>query len=123
MGVIPHSPILYTLTYNAGDSMGNTKLRRLISQEQKWVDKSTLKHRHRYCIQTLVQLRHADTGWYTYHNVMKCNRCNSFKSIPSPGAIDGFISDNSKIDLTLPVIKLYTSHKHILGWKDAQLDK
>lgn len=102
--------------------MGNTKLRRLINQQQKWTDKTALKHRHRFSIHTLLQLRHADTGRYTYYNIMKCNRCNSFKSIPSPGAIDGFIADISNIDLTLPVLKMYTPHRNLIGWTDIRID-
>lgn len=101
--------------------MGSTKLRKIIKSEQKWRDKNAIKHKHVFNQPAVVELLHGDTGNITFHSVMKCSKCNSFNAIPRPGAIDGFISDTSIIDRSLPIIRLYTPHRWIIGWTDAVL--
>ena len=100
--------------------MGNTKLRRLLSKECKWIDKLAPKHKHEFNVHAIVRLRNLNDK-LTYYDVMKCKHCSSFKSIPREGAINGFISDNN-YDKSLPMIKLFRSHQYTIGFDDAVLD-
>ena len=100
--------------------MGHTKLRRLFKQECKWTDKTAKKHKHIFNVRSVMRLRNMldDVEFY---DVMKCKYCNSFISIPKEGAINGFIKDKN-YDKTLPMIKLYRSHKYTIGFDGAVLD-
>lgn len=98
--------------------MGNNSIRRIIKQEQKWRDKSCPKHKHNFSIHALAQINRGEQDT-SYYNVMKCTKCNSFNCIERPGAADGFIMNEDLIDMSLPIIKLYTPHKWLVGWKDA----
>ena len=101
--------------------MGSTKLRRLFKSECKWTDKTAKKHKHIFNIHAIMQLRNMNNH-LSYYDIMKCEFCNSFISIPKEGAINGFIKDD-KYDKNLPMIKLYKSHKYTIGFDDAILDK
>lgn len=99
--------------------MGKNALRKVLKSEQKWRDKNCVKHKHVFNIHAVVELQHGDTGNYTYHDVMKCNKCNSFNTVARQGAIDGYITDTSIIDRNTPIIRMYTPHRWIIGWTDA----
>lgn len=98
--------------------MGSTKLRRLLNNESKWVDKDAPRHKHDYSEHTIVQLRNVDK--VSYYDVMKCKRCNSFKAISKPMSAMGFIGNT--YDGDLPILKLYRSHKWIIGFSGATLE-
>lgn len=100
--------------------MGHTKLRKLFKQECKWTDKTTKRHKHIFNTHAVMQLRNMSNE-VAYYDVMKCEHCNSFVSIPKEGAINGYIS-GGVYDKTLPMIKLYRTHKYTIGFDDAVLD-
>ncbi len=100
--------------------MGSTKLRKLIKSETKWTDKNTIRHRHNFCIHTIAEVINGSAGFKSYYNVMKCEYCNSFKCISQPNNVMGLIQPGY-IDTTLPVIRLYSPHTWIIGWKDVVL--
>lgn len=100
--------------------MGHTKLRKLFKQECKWTDKSAKRHKHIFNTHTIMRLRNMDNQ-ISYYDVMKCEYCNSFMSIPKEGAINGYIKNN-EFDKSLPMIKLYRTHKFTIGFDDAVLD-
>ena len=61
--------------------MGNTKIRRLVSQENRWTDKKCKRHQHNFCIPCIVRLsgntnRHIGVDYYS---AVKCRYCNSFR--------------------------------------------
>lgn len=60
--------------------MGNTKLRRITEQENKWTDKACAKHKHDYCVDCLVRLSGSKRKHIgeSYYRAVKCKHCNSF---------------------------------------------
>ena len=101
--------------------MGYAQLRKIYKSETKWTDKTANKHKHDFCVHAIVRLRHLESGT-DYYDVMKCKHCNSFRSMPKEGAINGFISGRD-YNGELPLIKLKTSHKYIIEFKGAELDE
>ena len=97
--------------------MGKAKIRRILSSESKWIDKDAPRHKHNYSTHAVVQLRNVDK--VSYYDVMKCSKCNSFKTIPKPTSAMGFIGDTYKGDL--PILRLYSSHKWIMGFSGSTL--
>lgn len=95
--------------------MGNNGLRNYLHKESRWTDKFASKHKHNYCIEANVELSHPICT--LYFHVMKCEHCNSFRSIPKQGSVTGMIEAPIK---DLPTIRLYKTHKTI-GFRDAEL--
>lgn len=101
--------------------MGYTQIRRLCKNEAKWTDKDVKRHKHIFSVHAVARLKR-DNGHCEYFDVMKCEFCNSFKSIPKEGSSMGFIKGEA-YESGLPMIKLKTSHSYIIGFKDAILEK
>jgi hypothetical protein len=61
--------------------MGNTKLRRLLEQENRWTDKSCKRHQHEFYVPCIVRLsgdskKHIGVDYYS---AVKCKYCHSFR--------------------------------------------
>lgn len=100
--------------------MGNAKIRKLVTQEAKWTDKSCKRHKHSFTIHALVIIERPE-GCLGYYNVMCCERCSSFRSISEPGNVLGCILNPADIDNTLPKIYFHSPHRWIMGFKDINL--
>ncbi len=87
----------------------------------KWTDKSVARHKHDFCIRAVCRLRNG-TGAFTFYNVVKCSKCNSFHCIPTDKSAAGFI-DESGVDPSLPMICLKRSHKYLIGFNGAILEE
>lgn len=103
--------------------MGNAKINRLIKQYCRWSDKTAPRHKHNYTVHAVAQLRRDDgfTVRFEYYDVMKCEHCNSFITIPKEFSVYGFIGD-TLINNDLPIIKLRTGSKYRMGLLGATLD-
>jgi hypothetical protein len=99
--------------------MGNTKLRKLTSSESKWTDKEASKHKHKFTIHTLMILRNMDNR-VEYYDVMKCEHCDSFRSIKKPGSVSGLISKEQLTSdmMEMPKLRMYRSHRWSIGFND-----
>lgn len=100
--------------------MGNTKIRRLLKKEQKWIDKNAPNHKHIFSKHFIVSIKKPSMGnnlepvvWY--YNVMKCEYCDSFVSIPKEGSNSGFINEITDEYRYLPII-YFVSNKNTLGF-------
>jgi len=90
--------------------MGHLHLRKLLKAETMWKDKNSDKHKCVFEEHYILKL--IDKGnIIQYYNVMKCNHCLSFKSIPEKGNIQGHILSNlTKEQKKLPVIVGYCKY-------------
>ena len=98
--------------------MGRNSLRQMRTKECRWTDKDAPRHKHNYCIHSVARVK-ISSGFMTYHDVMKCDNCNSFVAIQRQGSLDGLIRE---YDDNLPMIKLCKSRK-MLGFSDCELEK
>jgi hypothetical protein len=103
--------------------MGSTKLRRLFKSESKWTDKNCDRHKHNFCVRSIVEIEHLGKGnnqgnRIYYYEVMKCEQCNSFVCVPHDGAIDGFISDFNNEYKDLPKLRFRTNRGYLGIQKD-----
>lgn len=97
--------------------MGNRDLRRLYKQQNCWSDKTAPRHKHSYTKHAIMQLLSAD-GLITYYDAMFCEHCHSFRCIPKPHNVSGFISDPTTIDVNLSIMRFRTSHNLRIGFSD-----
>jgi len=90
--------------------MGHLHLRKLLKAETTWKDKSADKHKCIFKEHYILKVIDKD-NIIKYYNVMKCNQCLSFKSIPENGNIQGRIfkefTDEQK---KLPIIVGFCKH-------------
>lgn len=99
--------------------MGNTMIRKLCKNEAKWTDKSAKRHKHNFNVHAVARLKRPN-GRSDFYDVMKCEYCNSFKCIPKEGSCTGFLPNGGNGQL--PIIRLKTSHKYFISFKDAELE-
>lgn len=97
--------------------MGNTKIRRLCTNQNKWTDPNSKKHKHSFTKHAIMCLHTAD-GFVHYYDVMCCTQCHSFRSIPKEHNASGIFIRKEDIDLSLPVLVFRTSHKMRIGFSD-----
>ena len=67
-----------------GEIMGKTKLRRLIKQENKWIEHGCERHKHDFSNRAIVHLSDEDKSKHTgdwYYLVDMCAYCHSFIKI------------------------------------------
>lgn len=98
--------------------MGSNSIRRLVSQECRWSDKSAERHKHDYAVECCLEL-HKPRGLVFYYHIRKCSECNSFKCVSSVNNVTGFLSEPIS---GLPRIKAKSSH-YALGFSDMSIIK
>lgn len=101
--------------------MGSNDLRKILSSESKWTDKTAFRHKHNFCISAIMKLEQPQNTYY--FDVLKCDRCYSFVGVYREGGHDGFIGTFDKLsdeERNRPIIHLVKSHKTI-GYKGAEL--
>ena len=100
--------------------MGHLKLRRLIKNETTWIDHDAESHKHNFIVHCILEEKSSD-GNMQYYDIMKCDKCKSFKSIPKSGNIQGLIlgslNQEQKKLLRLTCTK---KHKYLIGFKDLE---
>lgn len=70
--------------------MGNLHLRKLLKAETMYKDKDAIKHKCNFEKHYILKVIDQE-NIVNYYNIMKCNQCLSFKSIPEIGNIQGHI--------------------------------
>lgn len=101
--------------------MGHLKLRKILKKETNWIEKDSQKHKHEYTEHYILE-QISPSGKVKYYNIMKCQSCMSFKSIPEPGNIQGCIFDElTEEQRDLPRLLGYKKHEYLIGFDD--LDK
>ena len=99
---------------------GHLGYRKIIKRDTTWIDKNTEKHKHDFAIHSILK-QITPKGRVEYFNIMKCNQCNSFKSIPKPGSVQGFIGDKlTENEKKLPLIIGYKKHEYLIGFYDIE---
>lgn len=97
--------------------MGNTKLRRLNTVQNKWTDPDSSRHKHSFTRHATMCLNTAD-GFVHYFDIMCCTKCHSFKCIAKEHNVSGLITNTSDIDATLPMLMFKTNHNMRIGFSD-----
>lgn len=83
---------------------GHLKLRKVIKNETLWQDKSRLKHKCDFTEKCILKVIN-NVNDVALFNVIKCNKCLSFKSIREEGNVQGRIFKKlSKEQEKLPII-------------------
>lgn len=90
--------------------MGHLHIRKILKEETMYKDKTVEKHKCIFDERYLLKVIDYENQ-EKYYNVIKCNKCLSFKSIEEPGNIQGAVL----IELTdeqrkLPVIQANCKH-------------
>ena len=87
-------------------------------KRQTYFPKGINKHRHNYCLKYILEItnvnEHASFNYYNskeYHNVYKCDLCDSFIPIKEEGNWNGTIFDDNNINKRLPIIIAKTNYK------------
>ena len=70
-------------------------LRQMRNKEQRWADKSAKRHKHNYVEHYIAKIGNS------YHDIMKCDKCDSFKAIQHKGSFCGLVFE---YDTNLPII-------------------
>lgn len=103
--------------------MGHLHLRKIIKKNTNWIEKNTEKHKHEYNIPYILKAINPNKKT-SYYRILKCTECNSFKSVPSPGNVSGFIGFNinelNKEEKKLPIIIGYKKHEYLIGFYDIE---
>ena len=99
---------------------GHLGLRKILKEETNWIEKGTLKHKHDYTEHYILkEITPKDN--IRYYNILKCNKCKSFKSIPLKGNIQGCIFDELTDEQNkLPQLVGIKKHEHIIGFQDLE---
>ena len=101
--------------------MGKNKLRRLISSETKWTDKNASKHQHEFSERYLLCIENSE-GRFSYYEIIKCKKCNSFRCVSRPGAVNGCILESELEKYKdLPRLEAFRSHKWTIGFNDLKI--
>lgn len=99
--------------------MGNTKLRRLYTEQTRWTDFNSPRHKHSFSRHAVMCLYSVD-DIVKYFDVMCCTQCHSFKCISKEHNISGLITDLADIDRSLPLLVFHTSHNARIGFSDLE---
>ncbi len=100
--------------------VGHLKLRKLLKEETTYKDKTILKHKCSFTEHCILKIIDKDNN-VNYYNVLKCNQCLSFKSIPLPGNISGHIfQDLSLEQKKLPLIVGHCKHYYNVKFMDLE---
>ena len=100
--------------------MGHLKLRKIIKRDTIWIEKNRKKHKHNF-VQPYILEEISPNKDLNYYNILKCDACNSFKSIPEPGNISGFIFGNlTEEQKQIPVIRGIKKHNYLIGFYDIE---
>ncbi len=100
--------------------MGHLKLRKIIKRDTIWIEKGINKHKHNFILPYILEEK-SPNGNLEYHNILKCDICNSFKSIPEPGNIGGSILGNlTEEQKKLPIIRGIKKHNYLIGFYDIE---
>lgn len=91
--------------------MGNLNLKKLIKRETMYKDKKAIKHKCNFEKHYILKVIDQE-NIVNYYNIMKCNQCLSFKSIPEIGNIQGrilheFREEQKKLPIIIGFCKDY----------------
>lgn len=93
--------------------------KKIMKRRSTYLPKNIFKHKHNYCIKCTLQItndnEHSSFNYYKskeYHNVLKCDSCDSFIPLSEEGNYDGTIFEITKIDNKLPLITAKTKYKN-----------
>ena len=78
---------------------------------------SVPRHKHDYCVEAIAEL-HRDKSFISYHQIKKCDKCNSFYCVSTESSMSGLVQE---FDSSLPIVKVKTSHKWCGEFKDLKL--
>lgn len=99
---------------------GHLKLRKILTDETNWIEKNTKKHKHIY-IEPYILEQISPSGKVRYYNILKCQECLSFKSIPQEGNIQGCIFDKlNEEQEKLPRLVGIKKHEYLIGFNDLE---
>lgn len=90
--------------------MGHLHLRKILKEDTMYKDKMADKHRCEFMERCLLKIVDSENN-KKYYNVLKCNKCLSFKSIGEPGNIKGAVlSELTNEQKKLPIIEANCKH-------------
>lgn len=90
---------------------------RKLQRQYKFNDKSAPRHKHNYVVDAVAEL-HRERSYTSYHQIKKCDKCNSFYCVRNEGGMSGFVYE---FDAELPVVRVTTPHKFAGDFKDLEL--
>ncbi len=100
--------------------IGHLHLRKDLKKETYWKDKNAEKHKCEFEKHYILKVTDQD-NIVEYYNVMKCNRCLSFKSIREPGNIKGrILHELTEEQKRLPVIVGHCKHYYRIVFADLE---
>jgi len=100
--------------------MGHLGVRKLHKELVTWSEINTKKHKHDFSMHYILEEK-SPNGTINYYDILKCNQCNSFKSISKEDNITGHIFDSlSEEQNKLPLLKAKKKHNRILGFYDIE---
>lgn len=100
--------------------MGNLVLRRIIKRDTEWIEKGIERHKHEYTMNYLLK-EIAPSGKVKYYNIMKCNKCKSFKSIGEKENVSGVIlRELNDKEMVMPKLIGKKKHEYLMGFYDLE---
>lgn len=88
-------------------------------KEQRWSDKSAKRHKHHYIEPCIVEIVNGNSS--TFHDVMKCDCCDSFIAIQHQDSWCGLLVDFHNEE-NLPVV-VFERTKNNIGFEGIRRRK
>lgn len=99
--------------------VGHLKLRKLIKDDTTYLQKTDIKHKHEF-VQKFILEERAPNGEKSYFEILKCDKCLSFKSVPTESNSSGYIGELNEEQKKMPKIIGIKKHDHLIGFGDLE---
>lgn len=90
---------------------------RKYQRQYKFNDKTAHRHKHSYVVDAIAEL-HRERGFTSYHQIKKCDKCNSFYCVSNEGGMSGLVHE---FNTELPIVRVKSNHKWCGEFKDLEL--